>query len=458
VREIELNAPHAPEIYEETVAITREADGRLAIGGKGTILDWAIRMRRFEQEDILSNAVAKAPLSPKLAADLAAMVAQVHRMAPVARKIGGPDIVQALVQQLTSELASASAIVSADEALAFGVRARESLWSVAALLQKRASAGAIRRCHGDLHLGNITLIEGRPVPFDALEFDEDLATIDVLYDLAFLLMDLEFRGDRRAANRVLNAYIGAAPVGGEIEGLACLPLFLACRASVRAVVAAERARQQQQGNERQAQEIEARRHLACALGYLTPRPPSLIAIGGLSGTGKSTLAFGLAPGLRPAPGALVVRSDVERKHLFGVAEHEPLSADKYTPEVTEQVYGLVERKCRQALEAGHSAVADAVFAKLEERQAIEALAVGLGAPFLGLWLEAPTAALISRLEARRGDASDAGPSVLMQQLNFDTGPIAWSRIDAGETPDGVLSQARMRLEDLEAFEPEPSHG
>jgi hypothetical protein len=288
-----------------------------------------------------------------------------------------------------------------------------------------------------------------------LEFSEELATIDVLYDLAFLLMDLGYRGDRHAANHVLNAYVGAAPVGGEIEGLACLPLFLACRAGVRAVVALERIRQTE-GASRDEHKRRAQRHVALAITCLDPKPPVLIAVGGLSGTGKSTLAAWLAADIGPAPGALHVRSDVERKRLLGVAETERLAPEHYRAEVSEQVYAVLADKAPRGLAAGHAVIVDAVFAKPDERAAIEAVAHAAGHPFVGLWLNAPKQTLIERVEARRGDASDADRGVVEQQLAYDTGPLTWSAVDAGGTPAQCVAAARSVLRAAGVSQEEPA--
>jgi uncharacterized protein len=266
----------------------------------------------------------------------------------------------------------------------------------------------------------------------------------VLYDLAFLLMDLDYRGDRHAGNVVLNAYAGAAPVGGEIEGLASLPLFLSCRAGVRAVVALERTRQAQ-GAGRDEHLRRAQAHVALAAGYLDPKPPVLIAVGGLSGTGKSTLAARLASDVGPAPGALHVRSDVERKRLFGVPETQRLERQHYRVGTAQRVYAILQDKARSALAAGHAAIIDAVFAKPEERSDIEMVAREAGCAFVGLWLTAPAELLVERVEARRGDASDADRRVVKEQLSYDLGAITWQEVDASLTPEQSLDGAKSAL-------------
>ena len=193
----------------------------------------------------------------------------------------------------------------------------------------------MRHCHGDLHLRNIVEIDGAPVLFDAIEFDDRLATIDVLYDLAFLLMDLGKRGLGPHANVVLNAYLDAEGSTGNLVGLATLPLFLSMRATIRAKVELLRARMAPHGQAAAARE-EARVYFELAQRFLAPAAPRLIAIGGLSGTGKSAVARAIAPSVGAFPGAVHVRSDVERKRLFGVAPRERLPARAYAPEISDR--------------------------------------------------------------------------------------------------------------------------
>jgi predicted kinase len=295
----------------------------------------------------------------------------------------------------------------------------------------------VRRGHGDLHLRNVCLFEGRPTLFDCLEFSDELATVDVLYDLAFLLMDLEHRGLADFANRVLNRYLDLT---GEDDGLAAMPLFLSMRAAIRAHVTAA-------AIERAAPAVkpevgaEARSYLDLSVRLLRPRSYRVVAIGGLSGTGKSTLAAALAPSL----GARVLRSDVIRKRLYKVAPETPLAASAYRPQVSRRVYDTLRGRAVDALAAGYSVIIDAVSLKPAERRSFLAVAEAAGVPFLGLWLVAPAATMDRRLQARRHDASDASSEVLAQQLQQDPGAMDWVRIDAGAGPADCLSAAMKAI-------------
>lgn len=442
VREIEINQPHAPSLYIGLAAITRDADGRLHLNGPGDTVDWAVHMRRFDQEALLARLAERGEMPDDLCKSLAAMAARYHRGCAISLGLDGARVISPVVDQLTEALGGTSDWSSRSQI--FLDRLPLAFAHVVPRLTERGKSGAIRRCHGDLHLGNIVLMDGEPIPFDALEFSERLATIDVLYDLAFLLMDLEFRGDRHAANVVLNAYVSAAPIDNEIEGLACLPLFLACRAGIRAIVEVERMAQLT-GREQEEQRENAERHIGLAGRFLAPSPPVLIAVGGLSGTGKSTLAALLAPLIGAAPGALHLRSDVERKRLFGVPETQRLDRAHYRIGTAQRVYSILENKTYRALRSGHAAIVDAVFAMPEERAVFEALARAIGCNFVGLWLTAPSEVLIDRVENRHGDASDADRRVVKEQLRYDLGDIRWAMVDASGSHEECLEGAKAAL-------------
>jgi len=292
-------------------------------------------------------------------------------------------------------------------------------------------------------LRNICLVDGVPTLFDCIEFNDRIACIDVLYDLAFLLMDLDHRGLSALANAVLNRYFDLA---GEAEGdLAPLPLFLALRAEIRAHVGVAAAAAQPD-EAKAAQQIEAARgYLVAALAYLRPATPRLIAIGGLSGTGKSTLAYGLAPTVGRPPGARVLRTDVLRKRLAGVAPETRLPDSAYGSDMTVRVYAALYAAAGEALAAGRPVIADAVFADPVERAAIAEVAARAGVPFTGLWLDAPPEVLEARVAARSGDASDATVAVLRRQLGYDIGRIDWTRVDASGDVQTSLKQMEAAL-------------
>jgi hypothetical protein len=306
------------------------------------------------------------------------------------------------------------------------------------LLDRRAEKGFVRRCHGDLHLDNICLWEGRPTMFDCLEFDDELATTDVLYDLAFLLMDLWERGYRQEASLVFNRY---CDMTGEAEGIAALPLFLSMRAAIRAHVAGAAAKRSNDAGRSTAKKALARGYFDAALDFLEHADPMLVAIGGRSGTGKSTLAGKVAHRLGRAPGARWLRSDVLRKRMAGLHPEEPLPATAYSPESHRAVYERTMSEAGTGLAAGQCVVIDAAFLDPDERNAVHDVARDAGCAFAGIWLEAPGEVLRERVSARTGDASDADARIVDLQLGRDTGDLeGWQRIDAGGSPEDVVER------------------
>ena len=314
------------------------------------------------------------------------------------------------------------------------------------LIEEREREGFVRRCHGDLHLKNLVLWEGRPRLFDAIEFDEALATIDVLYDLAFLLMDSWHRGLRHEANAILNHYFERAAIS-ELVGLALLPLFMPLRAAIRAMTGLHALGfQDAAAQERSLAEIESYAALADAL--LRPVRPVLVAIGGISGTGKTAAARASAPFIGAAPGALHLRTDVERKVMQGVAFGEALPQEAYGMGARDEVYRRVFKKAEVALDAGHSAIVDAVFPEEAGRAALRELAQGAGVEFWGFWLEADAAVIRERIAARKAgvpDASDAGIAVAEAQMKSVEPPPDWIRIDASGTPESTAASIAGKL-------------
>jgi predicted kinase len=316
-------------------------------------------------------------------------------------------------------------------------------------LERRRQSGFVRQCHGDLHLRNIVLLDGTPTLFDGVEFSDEISCTDVVYDLAFLLMDLWRRRLPRHANTVWNRYLVETE---DFDGISLLPLFLSSRAAVRAKTSATAAQVQRDAPRRGELEGTAREYLAMAGQLLHPPRPGLVAIGGLSGSGKSTLGLSLAPLVGAVPGAVVLRSDETRKRLCGVPLVQRLGPEGYSPHVSDSVYSTLAERAALILGAGHSVLVDAVYARAADRRVIEQVAAAASVPFIGLWLDAPESLLIERTAQRRNDASDADANVVRMQRAQDIGDMRWSRLDASAPSASVLSSAaalvRDRLHDV----------
>lgn len=426
--EIAINGSLAPEIYLGIAAVRRTPAG-LSLGEVGAAaddaVDWLVVMRRFDEEGLLDRMAGRGALTPELMAALGARIAAFHDgLPPVRAEFCTPEAYRHSVAADGRQMIEVGDRLDPATSRLLSERMPAALEPHVDLVARRREAGAIRRCHGDLHLRNIVLLDGRPVPFDAIEFSERIANIDVLYDLSFALMDLCERGQRPFANRLLNEWlwrIGELPGASHEEALALLPMFLSRRAAIRAFVDAQAAAVSGGDTAR------ARDYQQVALSFLQPAPPRLLAVGGLSGSGKTTRALQLAPAIGRAPGAVVVRSDVERKRVAGVALEARMPAGSYTPEASARTYDAFLARAERVLRAGHSVVLDAVFSKPQERAAAEALAARVGVPFEGLWLDVPKEVALARVGARTGDASDATPAVVERQFGYDLGEISWKR-------------------------------
>jgi aminoglycoside phosphotransferase family enzyme/predicted kinase len=430
LREIQLNDRGAPGLYRDVVAVLRR-DGHLLLGQPqdcDEVVDWVLRMARVPAADFLDQMAADGAVTPAILDMIADAVAGFH---------AGLDAVAcdqsaALAEVVRGNVASAlQAGLPAADVHDWQHRVTVALEARRPWLAARARDGFVRRAHGDLHLGNLCLWHGAPVLFDALEFDEAMATIDLGYDLAFLLMDLDLKIDRAAANRVLNRYVARTGDAGLVAGL---PPFQSLRALVRAHVQASRGQ-------------DPAAYLAAAGAYLCPAPALLIAVGGLPGTGKSTLARALAPETGAAPGALILRADEWRKQLRGVPPEGRLPPEAYTPDAGARVYASLAHHAQQAIVAGHSVIVDATFVDPAQRSALAQAARQAAVPFLGLWLQAPLAELTARVAARRHDASDATVDVLHDMAARDPGPVDWLPVPASDA-GGALDRARQALRKL----------
>ncbi len=411
--EIRLNRRLAPDIYRDVVSITGPAEFP-HIDGDGEVLEYAVRMRRFSQSSLLSGRTIGAGLIERIAERMAAFHAGVER-ATLGGPFGTPESVLTPMRNNFAAIRGTRAITETplliqiqDWTEATCVRLRSKLW-------QRRVQGGIRECHGDLHLGNIALDGDELIIFDGIEFDPFLRWIDTINDCAFLLMDLEHRSEQALASQFLNRYL---EIGGDYAALTVLDFYRVYRAMVRAKVECIRLGQADLDNKDRAGVMEdLGRHLVMAQAATQPGRAALVITHGVSGSGKSHAGASLVSEL----GAVRVRSDIERKRLFGLAEHEAshaVAGGIYTAEVSARTYAQLCQAARVILESGRVAVVDAAFLLRAQRDDFRALAVEMGCPYLVLMPQASPDLLTRRLDERTAagvDASEADTAVLMRQ-------------------------------------------
>lgn len=447
--EVRLNRRTAPDIYLGVLAVRRGPDGGLALDrlegpAEGEAVEWAVVMTRFDEDLVFDRLAQRGALEARWIPELVDAMLALHEVAEVrGAPFGGAGALARLIAENAADMATQPEALAPETVGRLTETLNAALDKHAGYLDARRAGGWVRHCHGDLHLGNVVLWKGRPTLFDCIEFSEAIAVIDVFYDFAFLLMDLEVHDLRNFANLALSRYVGRT---GDAAVLQVMPLMLALRASVRAKVGAL-ALGGVGDAEAQSRLIgQARRYLAAAQGFIAPTPPpALLAIGGLSGSGKTTIAHKIAPGLGRAPGALHLRSDYIRKRLAGVPPEERLGQKAYSPEASKRVYDALMAEAGAGLAAGQWVIADAVFARPEERKAVEAVAQYAGVAFHGLWLEAPLEVMTERVTARIGDASDATREVVALQSRYDTGQMGWTRRSNAGGPEALAAEI---LQDL----------
>ena len=428
--ELMLNRRLAPDLYLDVVPIGGSPE-QPRIGALPAI-EWAVCMRRFDESGRLDRVAARGDLQPAHLFQLAATLVAFHQAAAVAAprtRFGASEPVLAAARENFTELRQLLPAHDQEriEALAHWTEAEFA--ARAGDFAARKQGGFIREGHGDLHLGNLVLIDGRVTPFDCIEFNEDFRWNDPISEIAFVWIDLLDHGQPGLAAWLLNAWLEA---GGDFAALRLLRFYAVYRAVVRAKIAALRGSQENS--------VEALAELDAARGYLhlareiaVPPAPTLLITCGLSGSGKTTVSSArlLDPGLEAAGSIVRLRSDVERKRLFGLAplarSDSPQDAGIYTAEANTRTYARLLELSRDLLTAGWPVMVDAAFLRRAERAEFAALAAGLGVDFNILATEAPPEELRRRLLARSGDASEATVAVLDRQLEWFEPPVAEER-------------------------------
>ncbi len=414
--ELRLNRRTAPELYLEVLAIGGSA-GAPAFGVLPAI-EYVLKMREFPQSDLASNTLEAWRLEPCHWDWLAGDLARFHTMAEVAGADSGFGLPKQIRQWALQNFRQVDQRATTQHALRERQRLEE--WTRAAYVEledgfeTRRREGHVRECHGDLHLGNLVMIDNRLTPFDCIEFNPNLRWIDVTSDLAFLTMDLQHRKARPMASRLLNRYL---EISGDYAGLEVLGFYQVYRAVVRAKVALMKSGQG--GGDGAGPVRDFERYMELALSYLDSSRPALIITHGLSGSGKTAFSERLVQVMN----AVRIRSDVERKRLHGLGSsarsQAPVGGGLYDSGVSERTYERLLQLAQGVIRNGYAVIADAAFLKKAQRRRFQQAAQTLGIPFLILDFVAPVEVLRERLaerERKDADASDATVKVLDYQL------------------------------------------
>ena len=434
--ELSVNRAFADALYLDVRAIARTSDGRFSVAAQAhhesDIVDWVVVMRRFDGALQFDRMAGDGALTRAHIEEAASVVARAHANAKPQTLTGHAVDYRGIIHELReTEAHGAQKLGLSPAAPSLFERLEFELTRISSHIEHRREAGKVRRCHGDLHLRNICLFEGKALPFDALEFDAHLATIDVLYDFAFLLMDLRHVGRPDLANAAMNAYWDAA--SEDEAALALLPFFMSLRAAVRMAVAVEAG---------DLEEAQAYRALGTEL--LQQTSSELVAIGGLSGVGKSAIARAVAWRLPGPAGARVLRTDVLRKRSIGKPVNEAAPDDAYTPTHRAEIYNDATLRAAAAFQAGASAIFDATFQESNLRRAIvEALQ---GKKLHAIWLHAPLSVRLARIAGRKGDASDADAEVAAaQQEPGDQLTQPWRLINAERPIEDIAEEIAAEI-------------
>ena len=445
-QELLLNKRQAEDIYLDVVTITGTAD-KPKISGDGKTFEYAVKMQQFQQSAQLDNMLADNKLTTKHMDAIAHMVANFHHTINVAddsMTYGDKESVyQPVLENFTQINENLKTKSYAKEINALTQWSHSVFTKLKTDLEQRKRNGFIRECHGDMHLRNLIWLNGRAMAFDCIEFNSNLRWIDVISDIAFLIMDLQDRQQQKLANRFLNSYL---ELTGDYKGLSILPFYLCYRAMVRAKVDALRLQQKNLTTmEKQLLTTEFKSYLSLATTYTQPTTASLIIMRGLSASGKSTLSTKLLGELS----AIRIRSDVERKRLFDKTSLQyclsnqklaDIDDDIYSAQATQKTYEKLTELASQIINAGYSVIIDATFLQFERRQTFQQLAKHLSVPYLIIETTAAEKVLRQRIVARKNDISDANLAVLEQQINN------WQALHKNEINHAVIINTEKTLE------------
>lgn len=436
IAEMKRSTVYAPHLIIGIKPIKRLKNGTIKIGGaSGEEIDTVIVEKRLPNTAILSFLLPSSNFDKLAAMNLAEHLADLHSKAKVFHNKWGVEVIQNIILENEAVLSCFPSSINLSQLNTLTRQCLEILKRNENLVKFRQKSGFIRKCHGDLLLSNIAYNKGKFLFFSPIEYNESLDCIDTLYDLAFLTMDLEFKGLRNISNIIFNHYMSYM---NDIEGFPLMGLYQSMRAASRATVCAKTSALLQ-GEEKQQAIIKAQKYFELACHFLIGFSPVLIACGGLSGSGKSCISRKIGGLINPAPGAVILQDDVIKKQITGLTLRQKFNKTTNSPAFDKVIYEVLRQQATCALQSGSTVIVDAVFSNEYERLAIQALADSLNIPFIGLWMYAPLNVRKKRLENKKNTILNCRIKKELEcQLNLEIGPIRWHQINTDMSTEDTV--------------------
>lgn len=436
VQEMKRSAVYAPQLRLKIQSVRRLQNGKIVIGGRsGAEIDTVLEMKRIPDKELLNRLLPSPRFDRFEIMNLAERIAQLHMTAKLCKNQWGVESIQKIILENESVLSCFGEVFNKQAVNALTQKNLAVLKEQSSLISYRQKTGHVRKCHGDLLLSNIAWDKKDFIFFSPIEYNNALSCVDTLYDIADLMMDLEAKGLRRLTNMLFNHYMAYM---NDMNGFPLLALYQSVRAASRAAVCIRKAALLK-GLEKRQMRHNARVYFELARHFMTPFKPILICCGGLSGSGKSRIAREIGGLMNPAPGAVILRDDIIKKQMVGLAPHEPFDVRHDTTAFETVVYEALRQQAKTAISNYSCVIIDALFIKESERAETEKLAKAMGVPFVGIWAHAPMDIRNERIHKRRRNPSSIkGKQQLERQLKEQIGAVSWKKISTDVSREQTL--------------------
>ena len=430
ILEMKRSAIYAPRLILGIKPVKRLKNGKIKIGGKlGEEIDTVlVEKRNFLPSPIFDRFEMM---------DLAEYLFELHSKAKPFYSKWGVEVIRNIILQIENSLRYFPDLFDMKKLNTLTYNSMRQLVKNKRLIKFRQKSGRVKKCHGDLSLSNIAYVNKKFLLFSPMEYGETMDTIDTLYDLSFLTMDLEARGLRRLGNILFNHYMAYM---NDIEGIPLLSLYQSMHAAFKAASCA-RTSTVLTGDAKEKARKSSQHYFELACKLLDDYKPVIIACGGLSGSGKSRIAREISGKMCPAPGGIILRDDVIKKQITGLVPHQKFDKTNDSPAFQKIVYDVLRQQAETAIKTGSCVIVDAMFDNEEERKSFADLAHRMQVPFIGLWMDAPLSVRKERVRRRKRTPSDVRKvQELESQLNLKTGKITWHKINTNQIKEETIEQ------------------